>query len=143
MQSLPKITAETLVNDSIEKVWKFWTEPPHIRNWNNISEEWHTPKAENDVRIGGKLFLRMEAKDGTEGFNYEGTYDDIVTNKKISYTTADGRKVTNSFTESEKGIKVSEVFEIQNADDPEFNRSFCQAILDSFKAYVENSDNNK
>ncbi len=143
MQSLPKVTAETLVNDSIEKVWEFWTEPQHIKRWNNISEDWHTPKAENDMRIGGKLLLRMEAKDGSDGFDYEGTYDDILTNERISYTTSDGRKVTNSFTKTEKGIKVSEVFEIQNADDPEFHRSFCQAILDSFKAYVENSDNNK
>lgn len=139
MQSLPKVTAETLVNAPIKKVWEFWTEPQHIKRWNNISEEWHTPKAENDVRIGGKLLFRMEAKDGSDGFDYEGIYDDILTNEKISYTTSDGRKVINSFTETEKGIKISEVFEIQKADDPEFHRSFCQAILDSFKAYVENS----
>lgn len=57
MQGLPKVTAETLVNSSMEKVWKCWTEPQHIKRWNNISEDWHTPKAENDVRIGGKLFF--------------------------------------------------------------------------------------
>lgn len=85
----------------------------------------------------------MEAKDGRDGFDYEGIYDDIVTNEKISYTTADGRKVTNSFTQTEKGIKVLEIFEIQNADDPEFHRSFCQAILNNFKTYIENSDNSK
>ncbi len=88
------LTAETMIDAPIDTVWELWTKPQHIMIWNNTSEEWHTPRAENDLRIGGKLFLRMEKKDGSEGFDYECIYDDVVVNKKISHTTSDNRKTT-------------------------------------------------
>lgn len=135
----PTVTAETIVNAPIAEVWKCWTEPQHMRKWNNTSEDWHTPKAENDVRNGGELFLRMETKDGSTGFDYQGVYDDVLPNEKISYTTSDGRKTAVSFTETEKGIKVTETFEIENEDSSELHQSFCQAILNNFKACVENT----
>jgi len=136
----PTVSAETIVNAPIEKVWKFWTDPQHMRNWNNMSDDWHTPQAENDLRIGGKLSLRMETKDGSTGFDYMGIYDDISTNEKINYTTSDNRKVEVSFTKTEKGIKLTETFEIEKEDLPEFHQSFCQSILNSFKAYAESQN---
>ncbi len=77
-----QLMAEVFINASIEKVWNLWTDPNHIAKWNNISDEWHTPKAENELRVGGKLFLRMELKDGSDGFDYVCFYDDIIVNLK-------------------------------------------------------------
>lgn len=131
------VTAEIFIQEPIEKVWHYWINPAHIKRWNNISEEWHTPVAENDLKIGGRLFLRMEKKDGSEGFNHEAIYDAIEINRKISYTTADDRKTTNLFKVVDNGVKLEETFEIPDGDDADSHRSFCQLILNSFKAYVE------
>src|SRR3954470_8224336 len=87
------ITVENTVNAPVEKVWKLWTLPEHITKWNNASDDWHTPRAENDVRVGGKFSSRMEAKDGSFGFDFAGVYDDVKTNSLIAYTIGDGRKV--------------------------------------------------
>ena len=133
------LTAEVLINAPVEKVWEFWAAPRHIKQWNNVSEDWHTSQAENDLRAGGKLFLRMEAKNGSSGFDFEGIYDDVLTNKKISYTISDGRKTTISFTKTEKGIKVTETFQPVKEHSLEFQQSFCQAILNKFKIYTEHT----
>ena len=141
MVPLTEISAETIVNSSLERIWKYWTEPKHIMKWNNISEDWHTPKVQNELSVGGKLFFRMETKDGTEGFDHTGTYDNIQIHEKISYTTGDGRKATIFFFNTEQGVRLLEVFEIPGTDDPQFHQSFCQAILNNFKTYVENEVN--
>lgn len=134
----PILTAEVLVNAPIKKVWELWTLPEHIKNWNSSSDEWHTPKAENDLRIGGKLFLQMEGKDGSEAFDYSCTYDEVITNKKISHTGDDKRKTMISFVETEAGVKLTETFE-PNMDLPlEMQQAFCQSILNNFKLYAEN-----
>ncbi|MBA3705188.1 MAG: SRPBCC domain-containing protein, partial [Bacteroidetes bacterium] len=80
------ITVETTVNAPIEKVWKLWTSPEHIIKWNNASDDWHTPTAENDLRVGGKFVFRMEAKDRSNGFDFWGVYDQIKPNELIMYT---------------------------------------------------------
>src|SRR5688500_5275683 len=94
------ITVETTVNAPAEKVWQLWTAPDHIMKWNSASEDWHTPQATNDVRTGGKFTSRMEAKDGSMGFDFEGIYDDVKPNDRIAYTMPDGRKVTINFAEN-------------------------------------------
>lgn len=90
------ITVETTVNAPVEKAWEFWTKPEHITNWSFASEDWHAPRAENDLRAGGKFLTRMEAKDGSFGFDFGGVYDEVKLNEFISYTLGDDRKVTVS-----------------------------------------------
>lgn len=131
------ITVEAAVNAPLEKVWQFWTLPEHIVKWNNASDDWHTPFAENDPRTGGKFLSRMEAKDGSFGFDFGGVYDEVVINKKIEYTMADGRKVTITFTQNGDECKVSETFDAEETNSVEMQRTGWQAILDNFKKYVE------
>src|SRR5688500_12458492 len=92
------ITVETIVKAPVEKVWKFWTAPEHITKWNNASDDWHTPFAEHDLRTGGKFLARMEAKDGSFGFDFGGVYHEVKPNELIEYTMDDGRKVSINFT---------------------------------------------
>ena len=137
MKTKETITVETLVNASIEKVWTFWTKPEHITKWNAASDDWHTTRAENDLRIGGKFLSRMEAKDGSFGFDFEGIYDAIIINKKISYTLLDDRKVTITFSPTENGVQVTETFEAETENTLELQKFGWQAILTNFKNYVE------
>jgi uncharacterized protein YndB with AHSA1/START domain len=132
------ITVEILVKASIEKVWQFWTKPEHITKWNHASEDWHTTRAENDLKIGGKFLSRMEAKDGSFGFDFEGIYDSIITNEKISYTLLDDRKVTITFLQIENGVQITETFEAENENSLELQKFGWQAILNNFKNYIEN-----
>ena len=131
------ITIETIVNASIEKVWNCWTEPEHIKKWNNASEDWHTPKAENNLQVGGKFLSRMEAKDGSMGFDFIGVYTDVQINKHIAYTLEDDRKVEIFFTEDGNQTKVVETFETENMNSTELQKAGWQAILDNFKKYTE------
>jgi uncharacterized protein YndB with AHSA1/START domain len=131
------ITVEILVNAPIEKVWQFWTKPEHITKWNHASEDWHTTRAENDLKIGGKFLSRMEAKDGSFGFDFEGIYDNIITNEKISYTLLDDRKVTITFSQTENGIQITETFEAETENTLELQKFGWQAILNNFKNYLE------
>ena len=131
------ITIETTINAPVEKVWKFWTLPEHITKWNSASDDWHTPKAENDLRVGGKFAARMEAKDGSFGFDFGGVYDAVKTNELIEYTLGDGRKVAVHFTPNGNETKLSETFEAENTNSIEMQRSGWQAILNNFKKYVE------
>lgn len=139
MKTKETITVETLVNASIEKVWTFWTKPEHITKWNAASDDWHTTRAENDLRIGGKFLSRMEAKDGSFGFDFEGVYTDVIINGKISYTLLDDRKVTITFSQTENGIQITETFEAENQNPLELQKLGWQAILNNFKNYVENN----
>ena len=134
----PTITVDTVIDAPIEKVWNCWTDPSHLAQWNNAFDDWHTPLAQNDVRIGGKLKLRMEAKDGSAGFDHEAIYDDVVKNRKIQYTTSDGRSSTILFSETKGGISVSETFEPENETPFDVQQNFVQAILNRFRTYVEN-----
>lgn len=131
------ITVEILINAPIEKVWEFWTKPEHITNWNHASEDWHTTRAENDLRIEGEFLFRMEAKDGSFGFDLKGIYDNIITNQEISYTLLNDRTVNVLFSQTEKGVKIIETFDAENENSLELQKFGWQAILNNFKTYVE------
>ena len=131
------IILETTVNAPIEKVWECWTVPEHIGQWNNASDDWHTPSASSDLRNGGHFSYRMEAKDGSFGFDFGGVYDEVKTNELISYTLGDGRKVKVIFTGTGDTTKVTEAFEAETENPVELQRGGWQAILNNFKNYVE------
>lgn len=131
------ITVEATINAPVNKVWKFWTEPNHITQWNNASEDWHTPKADNDLREGGKFVTRMEAKDGSVGFDFEGIYDQVKIHQLISYTMSDGRIAKITFKEQGDSTTVTEAFEAENMNSVELQKEGWQAILNNFKKYVE------
>lgn len=131
------ISVESTVNAPVEKVWNFWTSPQHIMQWNTASPDWHTPKAENDLRPGGKFLSRMEAKDGSFGFDFEGTYDEVSNHELIAYTLDDGRTVSIAFAPDGDTTKVTETFEPENQNPIDLQRSGWQAILDNFKRYAE------
>ncbi|MEC0245299.1 SRPBCC family protein [Paenibacillus chitinolyticus] len=131
------ITVEATVHAPVEKVWEYWTEPRHITKWSFASDDWHAPNAENDLRVGGKFVTRMEAKDGSFGFEFGGEYDEIRSNELISYTLGDGRKVTITFIDQGNNTKVIEAFEAEAANSIEMQKAGWQAILDNFKKYSE------
>ncbi|TGD56706.1 SRPBCC family protein [Flavobacterium humi] len=133
------ITVVATINATVEKVWTFWTSPQHITQWNNASDDWHTPKAENDLRKGGNFSTRMEAKDGSFGFDFEGVYTDIKLNELIAYTMGDGRKVHILFESDGNRTTVTETFEAEDTNPVEMQRGGWQAILDNFKKYTENN----
>ena len=131
------ITIEQVIAAPVEKVWQYWTTPEHITQWNNASDDWYTPRAESDLRTGGRFSYRMEARDGSVGFDFWGTYDMITPNEKLEYTLGDGRKVTIQFTPEGDGTKVVERFEAETENPVEMQQTGWQAILDNFKAYTE------
>ena len=135
-----KITVEAAVRAPVEKVWELWTSPGHIIKWNNASDDWHTPRAENDLRTGGKFLSRMEAKDGSIGFDFEGIYDEVKANNLIRYTLNDGRKVNVVFESNGMETKVTETFEAEDTNSLELQRNGWQAILDNFRNYAEEND---
>ena len=131
------ITITTTVLAPAEKVWERWTVPEHIIKWNNASDDWHTTHAENDLRIGGKFLSRMEAKDGSLGFDFIGIYDLVKENKLLEYTLGDGRKVIIVFTGISNTTNIVETFEAESENSIEMQRSGWQAILENFKKYAE------
>jgi uncharacterized protein YndB with AHSA1/START domain len=136
-KSKTSVTVENTVKAPIEKVWRFWTEPEHIRNWAYAMDTWHTPFAENDFKVGGKFLSRMEAKDGSVGFDFGGIYDAIVPNKYIEYTLGDNRKVKITFSGNEKETRIVQDFEAENTNPVEMQKNGWQAILNNFKNYTE------
>lgn len=132
-----QITIEATINAPVEKVWDAYTDPKQITQWNSPSEDWHSPRAENDLRPGGTFNYRMEAKDGSFGFDFGGTFDEVKPNELLSYTIGDGRKVENVFTKEGDATKVTVVFEAENENPIEYQKAGWQAILDNFKKYAE------
>ncbi|HET6996932.1 MAG TPA: SRPBCC family protein [Chitinophagaceae bacterium] len=133
------ITVENTINAPVEKVWQYWTQPEHIMKWNSATDDWHTPRAENDVREGGKFSVRMEAKDGSMGFDFFGVYDKVKKNEYIEYTMGDGRKVQVSFTGEGNKTKLVESFEAESTNPVELQKGGWQSILDNFKKHAENN----
>jgi len=131
------LTVENTINAPVEKVWEYWTKPEHITKWNNASDDWHTPWAKNDLREGGSFSARMEAKDGSMGFDFGGVYDAVKPNEYIEYTLGDGRKVKIFFTSKGNTTKVVESFEAENTNSLEMQQGGWQAIMDNFKKYTE------
>ncbi len=140
MGTSKEIRVEATVQAPIDKVWNYWTEPDHIKQWNNASEDWHTPFAENDLRVGGTFVSRMEAKDGSTGFDFGGIYDEVILHDVIAYTMADGRKVNITFKGHEKETEVVETFDADASHPAEFQQQGWQAILNNFKSYVEQNE---
>lgn len=131
------ITVETTVRAPVEKIWRYYNEPAHITEWATGSPDWHTPRATNDLRVGGKFNTRMEAKDGSAGFDFTGTYDEVVPNERIAYTMDDGRKVTATFAQEGDAVHVTTTFDPENQNPIEMQRTGWQTILDNFKRNVE------
>lgn len=132
------ITVKTTVKAPIEKVWEFWTQPQHVTQWNNASDDWHCPTATNDLRIGGKFNFTMASKDGKMSFDFEGEYADIKEYSLIEYHIIDGRKVIINFEETNDGIAITESFEPEEENSEELQRGGWQNIIDNFKKYTEN-----
>ena len=136
-----RVTVETTIKAGIEDVWNFWVRPEHITKWNTATPDWHCPKAENDLRDGGKFSSRMEARDGSIGFDFGGTYDEVKIYELIRYTMGDGRKVEVLFREKDGETTVTETFDAEDQNSIELQRSGWQSIMDNFKKYAEASSN--
>ncbi len=133
-----KITVAVRIKAPAEKVWNFWTRPEHIVQWNHASDDWHTAEARNDLRSGGRFSYRMEAKDGSSGFNFSGRYTRVNLLKKIEYILDDARKVQINFDSGTNETSVTEIFEAEQINTVELQKQGWQAILNNFKRYVEN-----
>lgn len=139
MEQATRITVEATVSASLEKVWKAWNTPDDIIQWNSADPSWHTPSSENDLRTGGKFKHRMEAKDGSFGFDFEGTYDEVKLHQEITYTMSDGRKSTTMFEAQNGKTNIVTIFDPETENDPEFQKQGWQAILNNFVKYVESN----
>jgi uncharacterized protein YndB with AHSA1/START domain len=132
-----KITVEILVKQTLEKVWNYWTGSEHIVKWNFASDDWHCPFAENDVQSGGKFKSTMAAKDGSFSFDFEGIYDEVIPQQKISYKMSDGRAVFIRFEQLGVQTKITETFDAETENPIELQQHGWQAILGNFKKYAE------
>lgn len=132
-----KITIETVVRAPLNEIWAAWNTPADIMQWNTPQEDWHTTKSTVDLRVGGKFLSRMEAKDGSIGFDFEGTYTRVVPNEAIEYRMSDGREVQIGFVERAGSALVTTTFDAETENPPEVQRQGWQAILDNFGRYVE------
>jgi uncharacterized protein YndB with AHSA1/START domain len=132
-----KIAIKTLVKADLNTVWAAWNNPEEIKQWSAASDDWHTTQSTVDLREGGQFSSRMEAKDGSAGFDFEGTYNRILPQKVIEYRLGDGRDVKVEFTEGADGVLVKETFEAESQIDREHQRRGWQAILDNFAKHVE------
>lgn len=133
-----KITIKANVNADADKAWQYYTQPEHITKWNFASDDWQCPWAENDMKPGGKYIARMEAKDGSMGFDFEAVYDAVNPGESFTYTMPDGRRVDVTFTENNNSTDVTVVFDPENIHPVEFQQAGWQAILDNYKKYTEN-----
>lgn len=131
------VTLEVLIDAAMDVVWKCWITPADIIKWNNASEDWHTPDASNDLRKGGKFTYRIEAKKGSVGFDFGGTYGDIIDRQEINYTLEDGRRVRIIFMNVDHKVQIIESFEVEDIHPIEMQQQGWQAILDNFQKYVE------
>lgn len=133
------LEAKVKVQGSKEQVWELWTNEKFVRIWNVPFQDWHCPKVINDVRTGGTFDFRMEKKDGSEGFNYKGSYTLVIPFARIELLQVDGRKLTVHFTEQEGNTTIIEQFEPEEKTELEFQQEFCQSVLNKFKAFAEGS----
>jgi uncharacterized protein YndB with AHSA1/START domain len=135
--SRTKIKIEAVIAGPASQVWEAWTNPAHITQWNFASDDWCCPSATNDLKVGGRYCARMEAKDGSFGFDFEAIYDEILAFEKLAMTLGDGRSVTTTFEPNGKTTKVTTVFEAEEENPVAMQRDGWQAILNNFKKYVE------
>ena len=132
-----KVTIRSIIAVDARKVWEFYTEPEHITQWNFASDDWHCPSASNDLRPGGTYSARMEARDGSFGFDFEAVYDAIIPGESIHYTMGDGRQVIVTLKELGGATDVTVTFDAETENDVELQRQGWQAILNNFTKYAE------
>ncbi len=135
-----KIVVTALVNRDCFTVWQLYNQPEHIIHWNFARDDWCCPRAENDLRVGGRLLARMQVKDGSFGFDFEATYDEVIAGSFIAYTLGDGRQVQTTFQDAGSATRVSTSFDAEAANSAEVQRAGWQAILDNFKRYAESAE---
>ena len=131
------ITVQATINAPLDKVWEYWTTPEHITKWNFASDDWHSPKAENDLRVGGKFSYQMAAKDGSFSFDFWGIYDEVSSKEHLAITLGDNRKMSVNFIALGTETMVIESFEAESVNPIEMQEAGWQAILNNFKKYVE------
>lgn len=137
---MDKVKIDITILASVEKVWDYFNTPKYITKWNFAHESWHCPKSENDLKVGGKFNNRMEAKDGSFGFDFIGIYDEVIPNERIKYHIEDGREVEVIFEKiDENTTKVTEIFDPEKQNSVEMQREGWYAILNNFHKYVENN----
>lgn len=131
------ITVEVTVNVPVEKAWKDFTDPASITRWYFASEDWHAPRAENDLRAGGHFKTRMEARDGSMGFDFEGTYTVVAPMKSLAFVMPDERKVNITFDADGGQTRITETFDAESQNPVDLQRAGWQSILNNFKKYTE------
>ena len=131
------ITIDTLVAAPVARAWEVYTDPDHITQWNFADPSWHCPRAANDLRVGGRLESRMEARDGSMGFDFVGIYEDVAPQERLVYLLEDGRRVETTFAAEGDGTRVTTVFDAEGQNSEEMQRQGWQAILDSYRARAE------
>ena len=134
---MSKITIEATIAAKSHKVWKYWTDPEHITHWNFASDDWQCPWAKNNPKVGGTYMARMEAKDGSFGFDFTAVYSEVEEFKKLTYAMEDGRQVTTTFEDLGESTKVKTIFDAESQNPEEMQKNGWQAILNNFKKYVE------
>ena len=132
-----KVTIDATIDVPLARVWEAFTTPADITRWNFASEDWCCPSAEADLRVGGAYKARMEARDGSFGFDLEAVYEEVEPLKAIAMTLADGRSARTTFEAAGEGTRVTTVFDAEAQNPVEMQRDGWQAILDNFKAYLE------
>lgn len=135
------ITIEITVNAPIAKIWDYWNKPEHITKWAFADDTWEAPKAENDLKVGGKFMTTMAAKDKSASFDFTGTYTIVKEHELIEYDMdgEDKRHVTIEFTETPEGVKIVQTFDPEQENSEELQRRGWQGILNNFKRYVESN----
>jgi uncharacterized protein YndB with AHSA1/START domain len=132
-----KIKVEVLVDAPLARIWERWIGPEHITKWYAASDDWHTPRATNDVKVGGTFDFRMEARNRSAGFDFRGTYTIAVPSERLHCLLGDGRHIDIRFLPEGSRVRVVEEFDAETANPVERQRAGWQAILDSFKRYAE------
>lgn len=132
-----KITVQASLKADSKKAWDYYTNPKHITQWNFADPSWHCPSASNDLRIGGIYNARMEAKDGSFGFDFKAEYTQLEPGKSLSYKMEDGREASVKFQEKNGQTDVTVQFDAENQNPVEMQQGGWQAILNSYKLYTE------
>ncbi len=137
--SFETFTTEVVIKSSIEKVWDYFTDVKHIGEWSNASPDWETIAIKNDLVSGGEFLSRMQAKDGSQGFDFGGVYDEVVPQEKISYTMGDGRTAVTTFSVEGDSVRVAQMIDAETENPIEMQKSGWQAMLDNLKSVVESN----
>jgi len=135
--SMTKVTVQAMVNAPSTKAWDYYTKPEHITKWNYADPSWHCPSAENDMRVGGTYRARMEAKDGSFGFDFEAVYSELKNGESFTYDMADGRQANVKFVGKGNQTEVVVTFDAETENPIDMQKGGWQAILDSYKRYTE------